>query len=87
MSVTYQQQNYHLVRTLGDSVQTLASHLTGFNVSLCDSNGSPDAAGSYIRIEITLTYPDPSSPPQSNPNFSGTYIVIGAQPPVLPTSP
>ncbi|MGA2700611.1 MAG: hypothetical protein ABSH35_05885 [Isosphaeraceae bacterium] len=86
LSVTYQEQNYGLVRTLSNGVQNMvvASHVTGFNASLCDSDGSPDPAGSYLRIEITLTYPDPSSPRQSNPSFSGTYVLIGVQPPPLP---
>jgi type II secretory pathway pseudopilin PulG len=87
VSVTYQwqQQNYQLVRILGNSVQTVAVHVTGFNASLCNPDGSPNPAGSYMRIEITLTYPDPSSPRQSNPSFSGTYVLIGVQPPPLPT--
>jgi len=86
LSVTYLQQNYGLVRTLSNGVQSVvvASHVTGFNASLCDSDGSPDLAGSYLRIEITLTYPGPSSPRQSNPSFSGTYVLIGVQPPPLP---
>ncbi len=86
VSVTYLLQNNALVRTGSYPVQSVmvASHVTGFNASLCDSDGSPDPAGSYLRIEITLTYPDPSSPRQSNPSFSGTYVLIGVQPPPLP---
>jgi len=84
VSVTYQQQNYQLVRILGNSVQTVAVHVTSFNASLCNPDGSPNPVGTCVRIEITLTYPDPSSPRQSNPSFSGTYVLIGVQPPSLP---
>src|SRR5271166_299813 len=85
--VTYQQQNYGLVRTLSNPVQSVvvASHVTGFNASLCNPDGTPNPAGSNVMIEITLTYPDPSSPRQGNPKFSGTYVLIGVQPPPLPT--
>lgn|SRR5208282_4360372 len=83
VSVTYQQQNYQLVRILGNSVQTVAVHVTSFNASLCNPDGSPNPAGTCVKIEITLTYPDPSSPRQSNPSFSGTYVLIGVQPPSL----
>src|SRR5271165_2672056 len=87
VSVTYQQQNYGLVRTLSSPVQSVvvASHVTGFNASLCNPDGTPNPAGSNVVIEITLTYPDPSSPRQGNPKFSGTYVLIGVQPPPLPT--
>ena len=80
VSVTYQQQNYQLVRILGNSVQTVAVHVTSFNASLCNPDGSPNPAGTCVRIETTLTYPDPSSPRQSNPSFSGTYVLIGVPP-------
>ena len=85
--VTYQQQNYGLVRTLSNPVQSVvvASHVTGFNASLCNPDGTPNPAGSNVMIEITLTYPDPSSSRQGNPSFSGTYVLIGVQPPPLPT--
>ena len=63
----------------------VASHVTGFNASLCNPDGTPNPAGSNVMIEITLTYPDPSSPRQGNPSFSGTYVLIGVQPPPLPT--
>lgn len=62
VSVTYQQQNYQLVRIMGNVAQTVAIHLTGFNVAYCDQNGSPEPSGSNVRIEMTFTYPDPSSP-------------------------
>src|SRR5271166_364675 len=72
--VTYQQQDYGLVRTLsyaGTTFQSaitppissvvVASHVTGFNASLCNSDGTPNpVTGTYVKIEITLTYPDPS---------------------------
>ena len=57
------------------------SIVTGFNVAYCDQNGSPDTSGSNVRIEMTFTYPDPSSPRQSNPSFSGTFILVGVPPP------
>ncbi len=84
--VTYQQQNNELVRTLSNPVQSVvvASHVTGFNASLCNADGGPNPAGSHVRIEITLTYPDPSSPRQGNPKFSGTYVLIGVPPPQWP---
>ncbi len=86
VSVTYQEQNYQLVRTLSNGGQSIvvASHLTGFNVALCDADGSPNPAGSNMRIEITMTYPDPSSPRQSNPSFSGTYVLVGVPPQSCP---
>jgi len=85
--VTYQQQDYGLVRTLSNPVQSVvvASHVTGFNASLCNSDGTPNPAGSNVKIAITLTYPDPSSPRQGNPKFSGTYVLIGVPPAQWPT--
>jgi type II secretory pathway pseudopilin PulG len=87
VSVTYQQQNYGLIRTLSYPVQSVvvASHVTGFNASLCNQDGTPNPVGNNVMIEITLTYPDPSSPRQGNPKFSGTYVLIGVPPPPLPT--
>ena len=75
--VTYQQQNYQLVRTqLTSGVQTVvASHVTGFLVQA--DPGNPN----NVQIELTLTYPDPSSPRRPFPNFSGTYVFIGVPPP------
>ena len=75
--VTYQQQNYQLVRTqLTTGVQTVvASHVTGFLVQA--DPGNPN----NVQIELTLTYPDPSSPRRPFPNFSGTYVLIGVPPP------
>ncbi len=84
ISVTYQLQNYGLVRTLSYPLQSVvvASHVTGFNASKCDPNGTPDSDnGTCVMIAITLTYPDPSSPRQGNPSFSGTYVLIGVPPP------
>jgi hypothetical protein len=89
VSVTYQQENYELVRTLSNPAQSVvvASHVwnpnnqPAFNASRCNPDGSLNPAGSYMRIEITLTYPDPSSPRQGNPSFSGTYVLIGVPPP------
>ena len=69
VSVTYQQQNYGLVRTLSYPVQSVvvASHVTGFNASLCNLDGTPNpATGTCVKIEFNLTYPDPSSPRQGN---------------------
>lgn len=83
-SVTYMQQNYELVRIMDGSALTVAVHVTGFNVAYCDQNGSLDPAGSYLKIAITFTYPDPFSPRQGNPNFSGTYTLIGVSPPLCP---
>ena len=90
--VTYQQQNYGLVRTLSNPVLSnpvqslvVASHVTGFNASLCNLDGTPNSAGSNVMIQITLTYPDPSSPRQGNPKFTGTYVLIGVPPPQWPT--
>ena len=95
--VTYQQQKYGLVRTLsyaGSTFQSaisppissvvVASHVTDFNASLCNSDGTlnPDT-GTFVKIEITLTYPDP--PSNRLPSFSATYVLIGVQPPPLPT--
>src|SRR5271166_1438925 len=82
VSVTYQLQNYELVRTLSNPVQSVvvASHVTGFNASLCNPDGTPNPAGNNVMIEIILTYPDPSSPRQGNPKFSGTYVLIGVPP-------
>ena len=83
--VTYQQQNYGLVRTLSNPVQSVvvASHVTGFNASLCNPDGTPNPAGSNVMIEITLTYPD--SPSNHLPSFSATYVLIGVQPYQLPS--
>ena len=91
--VTYQQQNYGLVRTLSSPALSVvvASHVwnsnnqPAFNVSLCNPDGTPNTAGTCVKIAITFTYPDPSSARQGNPQFSGTYVLIGAQPPPLPT--
>jgi hypothetical protein len=92
VSVMYQQQNYGLVRTLNNPALSspvlsvvVASHVTGFNASLCNQDGTPNPAGNNVMIGITFTYPDPSSPRQGNPKFSGTYVLIGVQPPPLPT--
>ena len=75
--VTYQQQDVRLVRTqLSNGLQTVvARHVTGFLVQ-----PGPDDP-SQVRICLTLSYPDPSSPRQSNPSFSGTYVFIGVPPP------
>ena len=82
VSVTYLLQNSTLVRTLSNPVESVvvASHVTGFNASLCNQDGTPNPAGSSVMIEITLTYPDPSSPRQGNPKFSSTYVLIGVPP-------
>jgi len=77
--VTYQQQDYRLVRTqLSNGVQTVARYVTGFLVQPDPNNPA------NIRIQVTLTYPDPSSQRQI-PSFSGTYVLIGVPPPPLPT--
>ncbi len=75
--VTYQQQNYQLVRTqLTSGIQTVvASHVTRFFVEADPDN--PNNA----QIQLTLTYPDPSSPRNPLPSFSGTYIFVGVPPP------
>ena len=61
VSVTYLLQNSTLVRTLSNPVESVvvASHVTGFNASLCNQDGTPNPAGSSVMIEITLTYPEP----------------------------
>ena len=75
--VTYQQQGVRLVRTLlSTGMQTVvAQYVTGFLVE-----PGPDDP-SQAQINLTLTYPDPSSPRKSNPSFSGTYVFIGVPPP------
>ena len=87
--MTYQQQirsnnttgcepvSIHTVQSV-----VVASHVTGFNASLCNSDGTLNPDGTYVKIEITLTYPDP--PSNRLPSFSATYVLIGVQPP-LPT--
>jgi len=91
--VTYQQQNngvIHngLVRTLSNPSQSVvvASHVTNFNASLCNPDGTPNLAGHSMKIAITLTYPDPdpSSLSQRNFSFTGTYVLIGVTPPQWP---
>ena len=74
--VTYQQQNYGLVRTqLSNGVQTVvARYVTGFLVQPDPTNAT------HVRIQVTLTYPDPSSQ-RPIPSFSGTYVLIGVPPP------
>ncbi len=74
--VTYQQQDYRLVRTqLSNGDQTVvARYVTGFLVQPDPTNAA------NVRIQVTLTYPDPSSQRQI-PSFSGTYVLIGVPPP------
>ncbi len=86
VSVTYLLQNSTLVRTLSNPVESVvvASHVTGFNASLCNPDGTPNSAtGTCVMIQITLTYPDP--PSNRLPSFSATYVLIGVQPYQLPS--
>ncbi len=86
VSVTYLLQNNALVRTGSYPVQSVvvASHVTGFNASLCNPDGTPNSAtGTCVMIQITLTYPDP--PSNRLPSFSATYVLIGVQPYQLPS--
>jgi Tfp pilus assembly protein PilW len=66
--VTYQQNSqYQLVRTSSNSGTTVvAQYVTGFQVSPPDSSN-------HVQIQLTLTYPDPSSQRYPFPNFSATY--------------
>jgi len=84
VSVTYQlSDNNTLVRTLSYPVGSVvvASHVTGFKPSLCNQVGITNPC---MMIQIILTYPDPSS--NRLPSFSATYVLIGVQPPPLPSS-
>ena len=53
----------------------VASHVTGFKPSLCNQVGITNPC---MMIQITLTYPDPSS--NRLPSFSATYVLIGVPP-------
>ena len=82
--VTYQQENNELVRTLGNQTVVVARHVTKFDLSLCNSDGTSNPTnGSSVQIAITLTYPDP--PSNRLPSFTATYVLIGEPPPQWPT--
>ncbi len=83
VTVTYQQENNELVRTMGSQIVAVARHVTGFTVVLCNPDGSSNPTnGTSVQISIALTYPE-----QSNrlPSFSATYVLIGVPPPQWPT--
>ncbi len=84
VSVTYVLgPNNTLVRSLSYPLPSeplvVASHVASFNTSLCNLDGTLNSMGSYLNIAITLTYPDP--PSTRLPSFTGTYVLIGVQPP------
>ncbi len=79
--VTYQQdpQHYQLIRNqLSTGVQNVvAQHVTSFHVAADTANPN------NVRVQLGLTYPDPSST-RLYPRFEGTYVLIGVPPPPCP---